>query len=165
MKIIAHRGNVNGPNPEIENKPEYIDVAIGLGFDAEIDVWKLEEGWFLGHEKPSWITSANFLSNRRFVLWCHAKNFEALVGLKQLKMNCFFHDSDLLTLTSEGYIWSLDGSNLWNSGSVLVRLEQTSFDWSTEQKPYAICTDYPKAAYCSTHRNQHGKPGILYRHC
>ena len=25
MKIISHRGNINGPNPEFENRPEYIN--------------------------------------------------------------------------------------------------------------------------------------------
>jgi len=28
MKLIAHRGNINGPNPEKENHPDYINTAI-----------------------------------------------------------------------------------------------------------------------------------------
>ena len=30
MKLIAHRGNINGPYPLEENNPEYIDIAIDL---------------------------------------------------------------------------------------------------------------------------------------
>ena len=33
MKLIAHRGNIEGPNPLKENDPEYIDIAlINLNF-------------------------------------------------------------------------------------------------------------------------------------
>ena len=38
MKLIAHRGNINGPNPEMENNPEYILNTLSLGYDCEIDV-------------------------------------------------------------------------------------------------------------------------------
>ena len=30
MILISHRGNINGPNPEMENNPEYIQKAIRL---------------------------------------------------------------------------------------------------------------------------------------
>ena len=39
MKIISHRGNLYGPNPELENKPEYILAAIKCNFRVEIDLW------------------------------------------------------------------------------------------------------------------------------
>ena len=35
MKIISHRGNVRGPIPEKENRPSYIDCALGNGYDVE----------------------------------------------------------------------------------------------------------------------------------
>ena len=38
MKLIAHRGNINGSEPDNENSPEYIDKCIELGFDVEIDL-------------------------------------------------------------------------------------------------------------------------------
>ena len=38
MKIISHRGNIRGPNPEKENRPSYIDCALGNGYDVEIDI-------------------------------------------------------------------------------------------------------------------------------
>ena len=39
MVLISHRGNINGPILEMENKPDYIDKAINLGYEVEIDVW------------------------------------------------------------------------------------------------------------------------------
>ena len=38
MKIISHRGNVRGAIPDRENRPSYIDCAIGNGYDVEIDL-------------------------------------------------------------------------------------------------------------------------------
>ena len=38
MKIISHRGNINGIIPEKENRPSYIDSAIGCGYEVEVDI-------------------------------------------------------------------------------------------------------------------------------
>ena len=35
MKLIAHRGNIDGPSDD-QNDPDYIDNALSLGYDAEI---------------------------------------------------------------------------------------------------------------------------------
>ena len=47
MKIIAHRGNINGSNPLTENQPETIDKAIELGFDVEVE-YKFSDSVFQG---------------------------------------------------------------------------------------------------------------------
>ena len=39
MKIISHRGNLNGPESETENSPKKIEEALKLGYECEIDVW------------------------------------------------------------------------------------------------------------------------------
>ena len=38
MKLIAHRGNIDGPNPETENTPEQIVKCIDQGYDVEVDI-------------------------------------------------------------------------------------------------------------------------------
>jgi hypothetical protein len=53
MKLIAHRGNINGSNPEKENHPDYINEAIKLGHNVEIDVWFINNKFYLGHDDPS----------------------------------------------------------------------------------------------------------------
>ena len=40
MILISHRGNLNGPQPENENKPEYVEIAL-KNFNVEIDVFFL----------------------------------------------------------------------------------------------------------------------------
>lgn len=52
MKLIAHRGNIFGPNTENENKPEYILQTIQLGYDCEVDVHYIENEYYLGHDHP-----------------------------------------------------------------------------------------------------------------
>ena len=41
MRLISHRGNVDGKYPQYENLPEYVDKAIDLGYDCEVDLWVL----------------------------------------------------------------------------------------------------------------------------
>ena len=90
MKLIAHRGNINGPNAKEENHPDYINKTIKLGYDVEIDVWLTDNNWYLGHDNPIYKIKYDFLLNSRF--WIHAKNGEAFnVLLENKKLNVFWH--------------------------------------------------------------------------
>ena len=48
MKIISHRGNIRGASPDKENRPSYIDCAIGSGYDVEIDLRMIDGELWLG---------------------------------------------------------------------------------------------------------------------
>ena len=54
MILISHRGNTEGCNEKKENSPDYIDNAISLGFDVEIDVRYLNGDLYLGHDLPQY---------------------------------------------------------------------------------------------------------------
>ena len=149
-KIISHRGNIRGPKPSQENKPHFIDAAIEKGFDVEVDVWLIGDVWFLGHDEPEYRIEKNFLNSRSDFLWCHAKNIDALKELLDNKIHCFFHHSDLVTLTSKGFIWTYPGQQL-TSNSICLMPE----NFSTEveryfpndkydfKQCYGVCTDFP----------------------
>ena len=77
MKLIAHRGNLNGPNPELENKPEYILNTISLGYDCEIDIRYIDNEYYLGHDSPDFLIDLDFLLDNSNKFWIHCKNFEA----------------------------------------------------------------------------------------
>ena len=47
MKIISHRGNLNGENPNLENTKQYIDTAMNEGFDVEVDLWNIDNKYYL----------------------------------------------------------------------------------------------------------------------
>ena len=99
MILISHRGNTNGPNPEKENHPDYITKALSEGYDVEVDVWYVNGGFYLGHDKPQYKTNKIFLSNNH--LWVHCKNVEALNQFRfDSSINYFWHENDTVALTS-----------------------------------------------------------------
>ena len=77
--LISHRGNIDGKTNQ-ENKPEYIKKALFHGFNVEIDVWYIDNKYYLGHDLPQYEIEEDFLQNAS--LWCHAKNIEALYRMK-----------------------------------------------------------------------------------
>tara|TARA_B100000519_G_C14213418_1_gene423751 strand:+ start:363 stop:797 length:435 start_codon:yes stop_codon:yes gene_type:complete len=138
MKLISHRGNINGKKPKLENMPEYIDKALDLGYDVEIDVW-YTDGFWLGHDEPQYKTDVEYLSKPG--LWCHAKNNDALFELSKNAdriMQYFWHQEDDFTLTSQGYLWTYPGKKLYpNSICVLPELVKHV----NITNCYGICSD------------------------
>lgn len=109
MIKIAHRGNFSGPFPEMENRPDYIERAIEK-YDAEIDLWLIDNKFFLGHDKPQYHIKYDWLLERRRKLWIHCKNIGAIQYLAKQKgddMNYFGHSLDSFVITSAGYVISI----------------------------------------------------------
>jgi len=138
MKIISHRGNLNGCDPKTENTVDAIVSAIERGFDVEIDVWFLNNSFYLGHDSPCYKIDANFLTNP--VLWCHAKNKEALEKMLDLKVHCFWHENDRMTITSRGIVWCYP-SNYSRKGVTVVFGDKII---PIPKESIGICTDYPQ---------------------
>ena len=111
MIFIAHRGNLDGANPNRENHPDYIQKAIDKGYSVEIDVWFENNKFCLGHDGPQYEVSNSFLENK--LIWCHAKSHNAVNKLRQdKKTHYFWHQEDDYTITSNGYIWVYPGKVL-----------------------------------------------------
>ena len=137
MKIISHRGNLNGRNPSTENSVPAINIALYHGLDVEIDVWYKNNDWYLGHDKPKYLVDESFLENKK--LWCHAKNLDALnLMIKNKKIHCFWHQNDDFTLTSKNYIWTYPNKN---STSISIIVLKNSKD-KISKKCFGICTDF-----------------------
>jgi hypothetical protein len=139
MILISHRGNINGPIPERENHPDYIDKAIALGYDVEIDLWSIEGVLLLGHDKPQYGISQHWLSERDNRLWIHCKNIEAIEWMNTVGSFIYFwHQEDTLTLTSFNHIWAYPGKQpIKNSIAVMPEINNDSI---TDCK--GICSDY-----------------------
>ncbi len=137
VKIIAHRGNTDGPNPSTENTPPSIRCAIALGFDCEIDVWYIRGEYYLGHDFPQTRIPYAFLTEFADRLWIHCKHLDALLQLKDT-FNCFYHDKDIYTLTSRGYVWG--NINSPTNSLVVQVMPEKSGTFSPDC--YAICTDF-----------------------
>ena len=135
MILISHRGNIDGPKPELENSPEYIQKALDQGYDCEIDLWHKDDKFWLGHDEPQYEIDQSFLFNDR--LWIHCKNKEALGKMLNIS-NCFWHDTDDYTITSQGYVWAYPGKEPTGSKCICVKPETTkiSREW------FGVCSDY-----------------------
>ena len=138
MKIISHRGNLNGRIPTQENNPSYIKESLKSGFDVEIDLWLWNDGLYLGHDEPQYQTSLDFLKNEN--LWVHAKSLETVEFLyKQPQIHWFWHETDKMTLTSRGYIWCFPGYSC--KDCIIVDKENRMP--SNLDNIWGVCTDNP----------------------
>ena len=73
MKIISHRGNLKGRNPNLENTKHYIDSALNEGFDVEVDLWKIDRNYYLGHDNPENKVELEWLDKRKKYLVTYKK--------------------------------------------------------------------------------------------
>lgn len=149
MKLIAHRGNIDGPNPLEENKPEYIERALSQGFHVEIDIRfdQYDKKLYLGHDDPQYVIDWFWLAKYKDFLWIHCKNIEALYEFAHgtSGFNYFWHQEDDFTLTSRNYIWTYPGKP-YTPKSVIVMPENSigkdKFDELRVYNCFGICSDY-----------------------
>lgn len=150
MFKIAHRGNLDGPDPTRENHPDYLKRALDEGFCIECDVWfdsknNGNPAWYFGHDAPQYafsdfgLTPENFLVNQR--VFVHCKDLASLHALLPLDVNCFFHDTDAFTLTSKRHIWTFPGQAL-TPASICVMPERADYTVSQLRSCLGFCTDY-----------------------
>ena len=140
MKLISHRGNLTGPNPERENSQLYIQEALDKGFDVEIDVWVINDIIYLGHDKPQYNVEEIWLQLYRKHLWVHCKNTDAInYFTNKLKLfNYFWHENDTITLTSKNHIWVYPGKQpIKNSIAVMPEIYYDNIS-----QCLGVCSDY-----------------------
>jgi hypothetical protein len=150
MLIIAHRGLTDGPDELLQNHPDQVQRALDQGFDAEIDLWFLDNKWYLGHDGPEHETNWNLLSQQG--LWIHCKNLPAFFELKKVagNYNYFWHDSDLVVFTSQGYVWTYFGKPETCSANSICVMPEVTYTWLeicsmvADDKWLGFCTDWPK---------------------
>ena len=142
MKLISHRGNVEGRMESIENSPLYVDLAISKGYDVEIDVWHKENELWLGHDNPEYKIDFNWIQDRANKLWIHCKNTDAIIFFKESEycLNYFWHQKDDIALTSLNYIWAYPGKQpIKNSIAVMPEINNDDTSMCI-----GICSDFIK---------------------
>lgn len=143
--LISHRGNIDGPNPLLENTPEYIDAALKKHYICEVDVWKINDKLYLSHDVPiidAKITDEQYLIDRASNLIVHCKNIQALQFFHshETEFHYFWHQNDDYTLTSKGWIWAYPGKQVEESGLTIAVMPEL---YSMGVSEFAgICSDY-----------------------
>jgi hypothetical protein len=144
MKIISHRGNINGPVPEKENSPSYIDAAIGLGYDVEVDLRFINGEFWLGHDLPQYKINKSWMDLRKENIWYHCKDIDS--SLELIKLNegfkYFCHSQDDYVITSVGKLWVHDLSKTINKDCIIPLLNLSDITNYKNTEPYSVCTDY-----------------------
>jgi hypothetical protein len=147
MKLIAHRGNINGPNPLEENNPEYIESAIAKGYDVEIDVRCEDHQFYLGHDESQYYVPMTWIVKRKDKLWIHCKDLKSLdiLSSSPVDFHYFWHQEDDFTLTSKNYIWTYPGKS-YTPNSIIVMPElNMSVKTFADLKAFnchGICSDF-----------------------
>ena len=147
MLLIAHRGNISGPNPKRENTPEYIEEAISKGFNVEIDVRYENYKMLLGHDDGETEITLEWLEKHAQKLWIHCKNLEALRFLHPrnlfdlYKFNYFWHQEDDFTLTSRNIIWTYPQKEVTDKSVIVCQTVQECEDY-INSNAYGMCSDY-----------------------
>lgn len=153
MIYIAHRGNIDGAQPELENDPDYIDLAIRRGYEVEVDLRVVGGKLYLGHDEPQYEITKDWLIDRSEVLWIHCKNIDALMFMRAFGswgdgFHFFWHQEDDYTITSQGYIWAFPGKSLGDGKNVVcVMPERANYTLSEISHCYAVCSDDIMAIY------------------
>lgn len=145
MKLISHRGNIQGPLPHLENSMPYIQGAIDLGHDVEIDVRLIKNKLFLGHDKADYEVSLKWLVDRKNNLWVHTKNFAALDYLISHDLRIFYHQKEDHTIINNcNLIWSHNLSEASEKSIIpLISLDDIDqFDFLKLENIFDICSDY-----------------------
>jgi glycerophosphoryl diester phosphodiesterase len=144
MLLIAHRGNLTGPNPNEENKPSYIQKALDAGFSVEIDLRVKDDKLYLGHDYAQYPVSEDFLIKNKSKFWVHCKDNVAFTKALQLNLNCFWHNTDDYTMTSYGYVWCYPNKLPVGKMSVTVlpEMHDTVSTINKDNNMFAVCSDY-----------------------
>lgn len=140
MKLIAHRGLFMGPDKNLENHPDQIDLALSRGYECEIDLWIIDNQLYLGHDGPQYAIKDDYLKNKPF--WIHAKHLASLDWLLTTDYNYFWHQEDDYTLTSHRFIWAYPGQPT-TARSVQVMPETADPELKNiDFNCFAVCTDW-----------------------
>lgn len=147
MKIISHRGNIKGIVADKENRPSYIDCAIQLGYDVEVDIRFINNQFWLGHDEAEYKIEKTWMDLRKDKIWYHCKDLESAIQLTKFKCFKFFcHSHDNYVITSTGHLWVHDLSRGIDDTCIIPLLDLDSIKKYKHLNPFAICTDYVN--YC-----------------
>lgn len=105
-KRIAHRGNMFGSNPKVENSPDYLREALEAdAYYVECDVNFHNNKLFLGHDAPQYELPLDIFFNPK--VFFHCKDLESFFYLENIRPpgDYFMHTTDDWVLTAKKSIW------------------------------------------------------------
>jgi hypothetical protein len=139
MIFIAHRGNIDGADPKLENTQEYLSAAVEAGHGVEVDIQWNRGMLYYGHDNPQEVIDEKFITQRD--VFCHAKNIEAIPALMKMGCNVFVHNTDPCVYTSRGQIWCYPGVHVMSDRAIWLDLHNEPLPDNVPKEIYGICGD------------------------
>ena len=142
---ICHRGNIHGSQKELENNFGVLIQRAIQGHCVEVDVWYHEHNLWLGHDKPEYKITLEWLasSKKRLIHAKDGKTFEYLLqeaGKRALDLHIFYHTEEDYVLTNKGLVICYPGKPLLQ-GSLCMMPERAQYTSEDLQKSFSICSD------------------------
>jgi len=152
MKLISHRGNISGREPERENKPSFIEDAIYKGYDVEVDFRMYGDELYLGHDTPDYLVDIEWIFDKKDFLWIHCKDLKTAQKLFELSkdvtgLKYFCHNEDDFTLVSSGHIWVhynplYKFNDYLDKSCIVPLLDRDLIQQYYNRNVYGICSDF-----------------------
>lgn len=133
---ISNQGNLAGKDPDEENKPDYIEKALGHGVCVKTDIWVIKDRTVTGTEHPSTGINLNLFDKEKLLI--QARNPTALLYLLEEGYHCYWRESDNLIMTNRNFILSYAGS-IFPKSIIMLPEENTII---TNNDYMGICSDF-----------------------
>jgi hypothetical protein len=142
---VCHRGNLAGPMKSFENNFGILIQRTLQEYHVEVDVWYNENNLWLGHDKPEYKVSLEWLASckRRLIHAKDGKTFEHLLleaGKRALDLHIFYHTEEDYVLTNKGLVICYPGKPLLE-GSLCMMPERANYKREEIEKCFSVCTD------------------------
>ena len=142
MILISHRGNIDCYSGH-DNELEYIDKAINKGYNVEIDIRKIDNKLYLGHDIPQYEVGIDWLIKRKQYLLIHTKNIQALNYLINKDLKTFYHkDEDHVIINNCNLIWSNKISEAMSFSIIPLLSREDISNAHLYQNVFGICSDF-----------------------
>jgi len=146
MKIYSHRGNLSGKDSQ-ENEPAFIKQCLAGGFHVEIDLWFIDNKYFLGHDEPTYRIDIDEFDHEEVIFHLKTPHLPLL-----RRADAFAIENDPYVLTLRGLLWMNYGqtpgvrSVMCSPELVGHSLGVEAFVRTIAGRAAGLCTDYPLRA-------------------
>jgi len=86
MLYISYRGIIDGNDYQDSNTPSQLGKALGAGFTCMIDVWKVDDKFYLGNDQPITEVTAKYLQGNRWYINARNSAMQAWLPTQNIKL-------------------------------------------------------------------------------
>ena len=149
MLYISYRGIYDGTNYEYANTPNQLGKAMGAGFSCMIDVWKVDDKFYLGNDQPLTEVTEKYIQGNRW--WINARNTAMQAWLPTQRSTLYPNYFWFITPTPPpAYVTASNGKLITpgtvpiNNNSVifLPEIDDKGLFSTVHLRNYAICSTY-----------------------